>query len=708
MQTPIRLVLAALLAAASAATAAPPERILIEGFASWSKGRPEGVSVREPGRLVVGPDIATIHAWEDRVIWSVAPTANGKELILGTGPDGAVWRVTAEGKATELHSFDEPHVYAVAIGSKGRIYAAPSPGGTVYLRDEGGKFEPFYETGDEYVWALVLGPDGALYAATGPGGKVHRITGKENGVVWFASDEAHIRSLAFDAENQLLAGSSGNGLLYRITGKDQAVVLLTTGREEIPAIAVAANGDIHAAAVGPRATMPSSPPRGAARNAPQIASRGLVTVSTSDEPSPPSGENQEERRAPSRVTERGGSELFRISGGYHPRSIWQSEEVIYALAPDGDGVRIATGPNGNLYRIDAEGRTEHTARIASDVAAALAVTPERTWIAATDASTILAFPNGQARRGRYLSETIDSKLSADWGSLRVSGSGRWSVRTRSGNTPNPDVSWYPWVQLQASAVQSPPARYLQFEITLESGEVDRVELFYQPRNQPPVVDSLKVLDPGVGYEMLSQPAQPPQPQTPDQLVKSGGTSRQNPDRYQPVARPGMRTIAWQASDPNNDELLFSVEIREEKSKRWETLIGETRESVFSWDTSGWPDGTYYVRITASDELDNPDGNGLTAVRESESWQIDNTPPDIRLRQATRTHAEFVVEDSASILRAVSVSTDGRDFRLVQPEDGILDSMLERFRVPRDPAMSLYIRTEDLAGNVRGLRIPPMD
>ena len=60
------------------------------------------------------------------------------------------------------------------------------------------------------------------------------------------------------------------------------------------------------------------------------------------------------------------------------------------------------------------------------------------------------------------------------------------------------------------------------------------------------------------------------------------------------------------------------------------------------DTTAVPDGLYRFRITASDEEANP-GEGETAVVLSPWFDVDNTPPEVRLERGGQTWRVTVID-----------------------------------------------------------------
>ena len=50
-----------------------------------------------------------------------------------------------------------------------------------------------------------------------------------------------------------------------------------------------------------------------------------------------------------------------------------------------------------------------------------------------------------------------------------------------------------------------------------------------------------------------------------------------------------------------------------------------------WDTTSVPDGTYYVKVTATDAPSNSPDTALVGEFESVSFDIDNTPPVVEVQ-----------------------------------------------------------------------------
>src|SRR5258708_21907257 len=88
------------------------------------------------------------------------------------------------------------------------------------------------------------------------------------------------------------------------------------------------------------------------------------------------------------------------------------------------------------------------------------------------------------------------------------------------------------------------------------------------------------------------------------------------------------------------------------------------------------DGAYNLKFVATDAPGNPAGDGLTSERESDRFEVDNTPPAIAQLTADSTGAAGAVRGrfqashpSRSIARA-QYSIDAEDWTLVFPSGGL--------------------------------------
>src|SRR4029079_4998015 len=106
------------------------------------------------------------------------------------------------------------------------------------------------------------------------------------------------------------------------------------------------------------------------------------------------------------------------------------------------------------------------------------------------------------------------------------------------------------------------------------------------------------------------------------------------------------------------------------------------DPILVWDTSSAPNGTYVLKIVASDRKSNPEATALKGERESASFDVDNSPPVITLSAARHDGGSiivpFEVRDADSHITRVDYSLDAQRWQSAFPQDGILDSRVEQF------------------------------
>jgi hypothetical protein len=147
---------------------------------------------------------------------------------------------------------------------------------------------------------------------------------------------------------------------------------------------------------------------------------------------------------------------------------------------------------------------------------------------------------------------------------------------------------------------------------------------------------------------------------------------------------GARTLTWQATDPNEDTLIYKVFYRTLGESEWHLLAEGLSQSYYTIDGNRLPDGTYLFRIVASDAPSNTKELALADEQVTDAIEIDNTPPAIKVTgpSVTGQTAEvlFDATDSTSRIVRGEYSVDGGPWQLIFPVDGIADSAHETFKV----------------------------
>jgi hypothetical protein len=246
---------------------------------------------------------------------------------------------------------------------------------------------------------------------------------------------------------------------------------------------------------------------------------------------------------------------------------------------------------------------------------------------------------------------------------------------------------------------------LQWKAVIHDGRpgdgIDWVNVAYLPKNVAPIIDGIAVQEPGIRAQapmnMQGQPIsvqfrQPPGP-NPPAGGPTGVATNAPPPRFEPqaqgVLQKGYQAVLWSAHDENDDELRFSVYFRGENQKDWLLLKDNLEQHFYSWDTSTMPDGAYYLKIVATDAPSNPPAEALTAERESERFEVDNTPPTISKLEASPAASadrsqgasyalQFTASHPTSSIERAQYSVDGGEWTIVTPTKGISDYKTESY------------------------------
>ena len=205
------------------------------------RGEARGVSVTDAGALMLAPRFAALFDTQQAYVWSSALDAAGN-VYLGTGHDGKVYRVGADGQGALLYDAPELDVTALAVGRDGALYAGTSPDGKVYRIGADARAAVYFDPPDKYIWSLAVMNDGALAVGTGDTGKLYRVRAagaQPEASLLIDINETHVISLAVDAKGDLIAGTDPGGLVLRISPEGKAFALLDASLREIHSLASA-------------------------------------------------------------------------------------------------------------------------------------------------------------------------------------------------------------------------------------------------------------------------------------------------------------------------------------------------------------------------------------------------------------------------------------------------------------------------------------
>lgn len=693
-------------------------------FSDFHKGTATGVAIRSDGKIGPAPKFDAFADPNLAYVWSLRLDSKARLYAAG-GSDAKVLRFDEAGKATTVFESSELAAQSIAFDASDNLYVSTSPDGKVYKVTPDGVKTTFFEPKTKYIWALAVDRQNAVFVATGDTGKVFVVAPDGKSRLFWQTRERHARSLAFDAKGNLLIGTEPNGLIVRVNVTRKAstelpeagtsFVIYETNKAEVTSLALDSSGNLYAASIGDKGHLPELPrvlpPQAPQAGTPVISSHGIVVTPTQQASSQP----VPYRPFPS-VSATGGAEVVRIAPDGSPETLWTSRDgLVFALGFSITGkLLLGTGDMGSLTELEGNGVYSNVATTASaQVTSLITGGGGKVFVATANPGKIFTLGPGYEPNGNFESSTFDARIFSRWGRVTWWGEGgsakaKVEFYVRSGNTSSPAEDWSPWAgpykDSGTQAVDCPAARFVQWkavfsDVSEESAPaISWVSLAYQPKNVAPVIDDIAIQDPGIrvsGFPSSSGGPGSPMPvalRIPQGLggVPSGPpadaearTSESNTEAMpQGFTQKGYQSVLWSAHDDNDDHLLFTIYYRAEGDSDWRLLKDKITQRYYSWDTTSMPDGAYYLKIVASDSPSNPATEALWSERESDRWEVANTPPRIENLRAgsgiLNTKASFdAVSSSGPIARAL-YSIDSGDWKIVFPTGELSDAAKESY------------------------------
>ncbi len=658
-----------------------------EGAAAFAKAQRDGVVVTDAGLVRLGRPISRVGTGlEAARVWALARARDGA-LYAATGDEGKVFVRRGDAAWSLALDADDSQVLCLAALPDGRVVAGTGPGGRVVDVSDPG--HPASQPGPDvqYVWALAATPDGTLYAATGPEGRLYRrAPGVADWAVAFDAPQRHLLSLAVAPDGSLYTGTDRDGLIYRVPPQGPAAVVYDASQGEIQTLAIGPDGALYAG------TASAADEGASGRNAavPATASVRRVSRVRRQEPAAKPGADAPGGTARPRAGPPGENAVYRIGPEGVAREVFRAKTLIYALAWQGDALLVGTGPEGRLFEVRGQGREQTTlARVDYGQVLALRGEPDGgVLLGVGDPGGVLRLEPTFLASGTLTSEVLDTKLASRFGNLTVradrpAGTGV-AVQVRTGQVAEPDTTWTDWSPALAAPDGGRPGvatgRFAQYRVRLETTDpkasptFQGLALYYRTLNLPPEIAKLTVPD----------------------VTAADGTPR----------KPKL-DLKWDATDPNDDPLTYTLSVRKEGWPDWLPLGGPAApaltEKTYAWDTTTLPAGVYQVRVTASDRAANRPDEARTASLTSEPFVVDHQPPTVTITPAADGRgATVILADALTRLVSAEAAVDGGEWTPAFPQDGLFDTAAETLTLAlpdlKPGVHVLVVRTVDAAGN----------
>lgn len=626
--------------------------------------------------LVTLPDV--------NYVWDIvlAPGKND-HFLLATGTSGKVYYFNSDKKQDGLKVLletSQANILSLATDADGNIFAGTDTDGLIYRIDKDGNPFVVYDAPEAEVSTLVAMPDGTLYAGTAAAeqakpGRLAQPEKAEEGrpdVEPLELERPEPKPLVQPEGNapgdtiEELPEPDLNGDAAEAEGEDEkandeAAGKPTPTKEQYDELREALKERLETA-----------------RETGQFdASADKAPADDNKADAKPSRPSRAKPAAP--AVKKKGNAIYRIAPDGFVAEVFRESAMILSIVPHDGKLIVATGNEGQVFSVDPKlGENTVLADLDSNQVTCATATDKGLLLGGANPGVLMRMELAVADEGGYTSKVLDAGQVSIFGTFKLTadipGSTSVAIEMRSGNVGDPEqAAWSKWskattighdadanpLQPREVKVDVPPARYLQYRLTLKGdGEatpiVDQADLAYVAPNTPPTVAKLTV-----------KPANKAAPGT-------------DPD-------PKLQ-VAWQANDANKDRLVYSLEYKPGKADRYLPLAEDLKAPKYDWQTQHVPDGWYTLRVTAHDKLDNPTTSAKTGGRVSEPILIDNTDPSLDGLKAEilgngQVKLTATAEDELSSIQSVSYSIDGAEqYQASLPDDLLYDSTSEAWGV----------------------------
>ena len=691
---------------------------------SFAEIKLEGAALDGDGHLVAGLAAQGIGPQGSEVYWTLASDGQGG-FFTGAGHDGVIYHTDAKGENHQFAQVGASEVLSLLFSPGGGLFAGTGPEGKLFHLDTSGQVKLLGTVEGGYIWSLAQGAkQGEVWLAAGAPAALYRYDRTEGLTRIAAFPATNALDITRAPDGRLYLATQGPGLVYRLDPDhiEASELLFETPQDEARQLVFGPEGDLFVFALNPREKDESSGAGPGSTGQAVPPSPLMLLLGGNGEPTIPR------------------SALWRIraDGLVHP--VWSGDEDLMITAWSPRYGWLAGGPldkelgRSQLLRLTPPAGSHPVAGWSGgDILDILVLGKEQGQdrILVSQGHPHLVVAMGEDVRGARvaLSPTLDAKRPARWGRLRWTAAGdagdlEWSVR--GGNRSVPDESWSSWTRSWSDPdheLELAPCRFLQWRVEFPSAaekdpaRVTAVSLSAWLENSVPRIERFEMeLLQGIESGGLVSHSE-----NLTQVFRSGlkvefdrqMTGREAVPARGAAASRAVRVFTWTGEDSDADRLVYRLEYRPEGNGSWRPVGQESQEMLGSWDTSEVPDGSYEMRLTASDKLDNPGSEALASQRVFGPVIVDNTPPQISGLKVRRTPAglgvEFKAEDQGSVLAAARIQLpDGRIWRL-DPVDRICDSRCEKFHreivwpqadmAPGVEPWRIRVEAQDLNGNV---------
>lgn len=194
---------------------------------------------------------------DEAQIYQLAFDATSQALFAATGPQGKLYRITADGKAQVYFDAPEEHLASVAIAKRG-VLVGTGDKAKLYEVTAPGRSRVVYDFKVTEVRAIVVDANGDILAIaneiksgrslpnanqesakkTSSSGKgaLYRFENGETPEVLLESKDEHLASLALDAQGRPVVGTGEKGRVYTVSDLHHSTLLADVDERQVSAV----------------------------------------------------------------------------------------------------------------------------------------------------------------------------------------------------------------------------------------------------------------------------------------------------------------------------------------------------------------------------------------------------------------------------------------------------------------------------------------
>jgi hypothetical protein len=528
-------------------------------------------------------ELKAIYTAPEPEVYALAFRDNA--IYAATSPNGKVYRVDPnDGKATVFYDPKQAYIWALQFTSSGDLLVATGVEGKLFRVTPKGEGKVLFTAPESHVRSLALKKDGTILAGGSGKGRIYEVRGDGAAHALFDSALTEISTIYVDDKGIGWAAGVANTLPTSAPAKPAKSAQATTTAQSSAGSTEQKKEGEATVTVEPTFSFEDSSPTTA-----QGGSGELYRIN-------PDGFVEIARKFDREM-------VYAISGGPNGSILLSTgpqgrlysfkegdvalianvpEKQIVSIANDSGATLVTTTNSGAVYRMESTPSAKAEFRSASKDIERFShfghYRIEGSGIG--DGHLAIAFRSGNTR-------TPDAT---------------WSKWSAASSTPEGSVDAPAGRYVQWKLTMPKPSA----DVVVSSVTVGFMNRNMAPVIDNVVVQDPAVVFISSSYPSSPQVVEATNPDEYG-IFTSLESPRDKNDPGKKVFRKGFRSVTWRAHDDNGDSLRYSVSFRPKGSDKWLRLRENIEENQINFDSSQMPDGRYELRLTASDAQDNPDG-----------------------------------------------------------------------------------------------------